>query len=78
MQSTRRSFLIGLGAALVAAPAIVRAGSLMPIKVYPAEPLIRWSKMEMHGQTMYFMDGVSLFKSTPGGGWVNVSSEYYI
>lgn len=32
MAVTRRSFLTGLGAVLVAAPAIVRAGSLMPVK----------------------------------------------
>lgn len=30
--TTRRSFLVGLGASLVAAPAIVRASSLMPVK----------------------------------------------
>lgn len=28
----RRSFITGLGAALIAAPAIVRAGSLMPVR----------------------------------------------
>jgi hypothetical protein len=32
MITSRRSFLTGLGAVLVAAPAIVRAGSLMPVK----------------------------------------------
>ena len=32
---TRRGFLLGLGAALVAGPAIVRAGSLMPVKSLP-------------------------------------------
>lgn len=33
IESSRRGFLTGLGAVLVAAPAIVRAGSLMPVKV---------------------------------------------
>lgn len=33
--SSRRKFLTGLGAALVTAPAIVRAASLMPVKVMP-------------------------------------------
>lgn len=28
----RRSFITGLGAALIAAPAIVRVGSLMPVR----------------------------------------------
>jgi len=32
----RRNFLLGLGAA-IAAPAIVRAGSLMPVKALPAD-----------------------------------------
>jgi hypothetical protein len=37
MQIARRSFLFGLGASLVAAPAIVRAASLMPVKALEAE-----------------------------------------
>ena len=36
MLTSRRSFLVGLGSSLVAAPAIVRASSLMPVKA------IRW------------------------------------
>lgn len=32
LYATRRGFLTGLGATLIAAPAIVRAGSLMPTK----------------------------------------------
>jgi hypothetical protein len=39
--TSRRSFITGL-AALVAAPAIVRAGSLMPVKaIQPPDPLVR-------------------------------------
>ena len=38
--SSRRGFLTGLGAVLMTAPAIVRAGSLMPVKVM--EPEIIW------------------------------------
>ena len=37
MISSRRSFLAGLGAALIAGPAIVRATSIMPVKAY--EPI---------------------------------------
>jgi len=33
MKMNRRGLLVGLGASLFAAPAIVRAGSLMPVKV---------------------------------------------
>lgn len=45
MLTSRRSFLLGLGSALVAAPAaapaVVRAASLMPVRgiIQPIEPL---------------------------------------
>lgn len=42
MITSRRLFLTGLGAALVTAPAIVRATSLMPVKVILPEPIMRW------------------------------------
>ena len=32
---TRRSLLVSLGGGILAAPAIVRASSLMPVKAYP-------------------------------------------
>jgi hypothetical protein len=38
MTLDRRAFLLGFGAA-IAAPAIVRAGSLMPVRVIPFDPL---------------------------------------
>ena len=41
MVSTRRSFLAGLGAALVAAPAIVRASSIMPVKALPPDAALQ-------------------------------------
>ena len=34
LELARRGFLTGLGAALITAPAIVRAGSLMPVKIW--------------------------------------------
>ncbi len=37
----RRSFLVGLGASLFAAPAIVRAASLMPVKAVDVEAVWR-------------------------------------
>lgn len=40
--TSRRSFLTGLGAVLVAAPAIVRAGSLMPVKAMELELDFDW------------------------------------
>lgn len=36
--TTRRSFITGLISFAVTAPAIVRAGSLMPVKVAPFDP----------------------------------------
>lgn len=32
MISSRRSFLVGIGASLIAAPAVVKAASLMPVR----------------------------------------------
>lgn len=44
MQSSRRSFLLGLGGSILAAPAIVRASSLMAIKpLPPPSPSWPWS-----------------------------------
>lgn len=44
---SRRSFLIGLGSGLVAAPAIVRAASIMPVKVI--EPIVPMVPEEFFG-----------------------------
>lgn len=43
--ASRRGFLLGLGAAL-AAPAIVRAASLMPVKALPFGPRIEGMRTE--------------------------------
>lgn len=40
----RRSFLLGLGAGLITAPAIVRAGSLMPVKVVDDFGTYSWAR----------------------------------
>jgi hypothetical protein len=45
----RRGFLTGLGASLVSAPAIVRAGSLMPVKVTPSLDFETAMKMTFRG-----------------------------
>jgi hypothetical protein len=52
--TSRRSFLTGLGAALITAPAIVRAGSIMPVRAW------------MDGNFMPLLNGVPL---TFDGGW---------
>lgn len=47
----RRSFLTGIGAALITAPAIVRAGSLMPVKQMIVDPrMVRISGIDMWGK----------------------------
>jgi hypothetical protein len=54
----RRSFLTGLGASLVAAPAIVRAGSLMPVK-----SVIRLTEgriQKLDGWARYYRDYANL------------------
>ena len=45
MISTRRSLLLGLGAVL-AAPAVVRAEALMPIKVWTPPPVLTMAQIE--------------------------------
>lgn len=41
MITSRRSVLVGLGAALITAPAIVRAGSLMPVRLMLPDPMVK-------------------------------------
>ncbi len=48
MITSRRSFLTGLGAALITAPAIVRAGSLMPVRQMMIDPLSDWIETNYH------------------------------
>ena len=45
--TSRRSLILGAGASLLTAPAIVRASSLMPVKALPAElgGLSLWSEL---------------------------------
>lgn len=40
----RRSFLLGVGSSLICAPAIVRASSLMPVKLILPDPpkIMKW------------------------------------
>jgi hypothetical protein len=67
MEVGRRGFIIGLGA-VFAAPAIVRASSLMPIKVY-REPVSDW--LPCHGQQLSRTRYAELFRAlgvTYGGG----------
>lgn len=52
MTPSRRSFLTGLAATIITAPAIVRVGSLMPVKVMePTFSIGRWE-----GITIYETD----------------------
>ena len=37
---SRRNFMVSLATPFLAAPAIVRAASLMPVKVLPPEPIL--------------------------------------
>ena len=60
MITSRRSFIAGLGAALITAPAIVRAGSLMPVRTMIIDPEYGWkivgnvvvTGIDMHGRVM--------------------------
>ena len=55
MNISRRSLLIGLGASVVAAPAIIRVINLMPIKPAPliirtSLPMASWRKINWGGR----------------------------
>lgn len=58
IETSRRSFITGL-ISLVAAPAIVRAGSLMPVK---AEPMIGSDTLTVHRYAI-------IRTSIPAGSW---------
>ena len=63
-QPTRRGLLLSAGALLIAAPAIVKASSLMSIRPLPPQP-----KPVLTGQS-----GPSLFESLEEAGW-NLAPE---
>lgn len=46
----RRGFLLGLGASLIAAPAIVRAGSLMPVRAI-VQPILAVAPAAAHASS---------------------------
>jgi len=56
IKPTRRSFLIGLGT-LLAAPAIVRATSIMPVKALPAE-MLKNPRRQWHHVAITRADGI--------------------
>jgi hypothetical protein len=65
MIASRRGFLVGLGASLVAAPAIVRASSLMPVRAIkiPTEQEI-WLFGEQPGLSPNAVEMTNLIRQT--------------
>jgi hypothetical protein len=64
----RRGFLLGLGS-LIAAPAIVRAGSLMPVKASLCESdddhhFLKGMSQRIHATMFYKSDEEPLFRTT--------------
>lgn len=51
IQPSRRGFVLGLGA-LIAAPAVVRAGWIMPVKKW-IEPTDGWTHEQVHAEPMH-------------------------
>ena len=49
IETSRRSLLVGLGVGLIAAPAIVRASSLMKIKPFPHGWVVSWWNRDEYG-----------------------------
>lgn len=66
----RRSFLLGLGASLITAPAVVRATSIMPVRVVPGLGYDYWSRdavmdrMFWH-QQMAYLERMRQFQEYP-------------
>lgn len=75
---SRRSILTGL-IAFVAAPAIVRAGSLMPVKqmIEPGRSGVFWIMDQSQSHRIFFMVDGRVMESTYGGPLVDVSSDFY-
>lgn len=70
LEGTRRGFITGL-ISLVAAPAIVRAGSLMPVKVMIEPTRIYW------GFDAARTDGASMFRMGDGRFLIMVSPSQW-
>jgi len=58
----RRKFLLGLGASLITAPAIVRAASLMPVRALAPDTALRWTLASANtiGTVWYALDDNNL------------------
>lgn len=58
---SRRSFLLGIGAVVLAAPPLVRIASLMPVKALPLEiksfEYFGLAKLKAEGASIYYDDG---------------------
>jgi hypothetical protein len=73
--TTRRGFITGLIALGVTAPAIVRAGSLMPVKTM-IEP-VTWSAIDLgfpsHARMMYCMTPDGFYCLNGAGIWTRIT-----
>ena len=85
IESSRRGFLFGLGASLFAAPAIVRAASLMPVRSMLVLPSFGWESftppegMVYQWVTRRVMGEVVPWyeESMADGGWTPVDAARY-
>ena len=85
MISSRRNFLFGVGAVLVAAPTIVRASSLMPVKAMLEPPRVRNIKaaLDQRSRVVYwtYNDGRILDKwmeyNVDANEWDNTPADDY-
>jgi hypothetical protein len=64
IQTTRRGLILGMGASLLAAPAIVRASSLMPVK------LVDWGVYESNVVTVEGFSDAVLTVDGSWGAWI--------
>lgn len=59
----RRAFLTGLGASVLAAPSIVRAASLMPVRALSLEPVLGFSGLLVGAVRPGVLDMIDLDKA---------------
>ena len=69
--TSRRGLLLGLGAVILAAPAIVRASSIMPVKALPRRT--GWHHLAIArqgGDIVFFVDGYEASRVAADGAFV--------
>lgn len=70
----RRNFLIGLGAGIITAPAIVRAASLMPVKAI--KPVLRGPIVQVYAGGITWVDAEYEIRLADALDWPRIVETY--